>query len=108
MNEIKYDKLIRDNIPKIIKSANKECEIEFLEYEDHLKYLNSKLQEELDEYYEDESVEELADIVEIIYGILKLKDVDLETFEKIRKDKFDKRGGFEKGIKLKKVFDNEV
>ena len=62
--------------------------------------LEKKLSEELNEYLENKSVEELADIVEIINRILSLKNISLEDFEKIKRDKFTKNGGFEKNLFL--------
>ena len=60
--------------------------------------LNQKLQEELDEYIIDKNVEELADLVEVINAILTYKGISLEEFEKIRKNKVEERGAFEKRL----------
>ena len=85
MSSIKYNKLVRDKIPEIITSKGFEPIYEILNEEDYLKKLNEKLQEELDEYKKDETTEELADLVEVIYSILKFKNVSIEDFEKIKK-----------------------
>lgn len=106
MSEIKYRKLIRDKIPEIIKESGKTPITEIVEGEDLLKLLNYKLNEEIDEYNSSEEVEELVDIVEVVYAILKFKDISLEEFEAIRVEKKDKRGAFDKGIMLKKVIDD--
>lgn len=37
-------------------------------------------------------------------AILKIKDVSFEEFEKIRKNKVEKRGAFEKRIFLKETY----
>ena len=42
---------------------------------------NKKLKEEVNEYFEDNNVEELVDIVELIYAILNAKNVEIEEFE---------------------------
>ena len=55
---------------------------------------------------EDNNVEELADIVEVIYGILDSKNVSIEDFESIRKNKIEKRGAFKERIFLEKVLDD--
>ena len=60
--------------------------------EEYLTELNKKLQEEVKEYLENNDIEELADIVEVIYGILNSKDISIEEFETMRKNKVDKRG----------------
>ena len=95
-----YNKLVRDKIPEIIKEKGDLAETRELSDLEYLKELNKKLKEEVVEYLEDNNVEELADIVEVIYGILNAKNVSLDEFEKIRKDKVDKRGAFNKKIFL--------
>ena len=105
MATIIYNKLIRDNIPEIIESKGKKASIEILNDTDYILKLNEKLQEELDEYKSDNSVEELADLVEVVYGILKYKNVSIEEFENIRKEKADKRGVFDKRLLLKEVIE---
>jgi len=100
-----YNKLVRDKIPEIIKEKGDLAETRELSDLEYLKELNKKLKEEVVEYLEDNNVEELADIVEVIYGILNAKNVSLDEFEKIRKDKVDKRGAFNKKIFLQKVIE---
>lgn len=100
-----YNKLVRDKIPQIIEAAGKKHHTHILDDKAYLTSLNQKLQEELDEYLEDESVEELADMVEVIIAILNHKQVSLETFESIRKKKQEDRGAFDKKIFLRSVED---
>ena len=99
----KYNKLVRDKIPEIINKSGKECKIKVLEDEEYLRELNEKLQEELNEYYEDGDVKELADIVEVLYAILDYKGVSFEEFTKIRLEKKEERGGFQNKILLLEV-----
>ena len=99
----KYDKLVRDKIIDIIQADGKKVEYEIMDKEEHLDYLNQKLLEELDEYLESKNIEELADLVEVVYGILYLKSIDIEEFEDIRESKKKEKGGFERGIKLLEV-----
>lgn len=95
-----YNKLVRDRIPEIIKSEGRNVNVKILNDEEYRSELNKKLQEEVKEYIEDNNVEELADIVEVIYGILGSMDVSIEEFEKVRKDKVEKRGAFKEKIFL--------
>ncbi len=99
-----FNKLVRDKIPEKIESNGECCEIEILSDERFLEELNKKLQEEVKEYLESGEVEELADIEEVLRGILLAKKVTLQQFENIRKTKADKRGSFEKKIFLKSTF----
>jgi len=95
-----YNKLVRDNIPEII-SKNGEIPItRKLDEDEYKKELNIKLQEEMNEYLLDESVYELADIVEVIYALLDVKKVTIDEFEQIRKLKVEKRGAFKERIFL--------
>lgn len=98
-----YNKLVRDRIPEIIEKEGKKYEIRTLEDNEYLSELNKKLQEELKEYYESGEVEELADIAEIMYAIAKYKGVSQEEFDRIRREKADKRGSFEKRLFLVSV-----
>jgi predicted house-cleaning noncanonical NTP pyrophosphatase (MazG superfamily) len=105
MGSIKYNKLVRDKIPQIIEGSGKTAVVETLDNEAYKRLLDVKLEEELQEYLASDNVEELADLVEVVYAILKYKDVDLDTFENIRLIKAAERGAFDKRILLKEVLD---
>ncbi len=96
----KHNKLIRDKIPEIIKAEGKIVKTKILNNEDYRKELNRKLQEEVKEYLEDNNVEELADIVEVVYGILNSMNIPIDDFEKKRKGKAEKNGAFKEKIFL--------
>lgn len=98
-----YNKLIRDQIPAIIEVSGKKADIEVLNDADYLRALNDKLQEELNEYNEEQDINELADLVEVIYAIVKQQGYSLEAFEQIRSKKKEERGGFEKKLLLRSV-----
>ncbi len=97
-----YNKLVRDKIPDIIKDDNGIPITRILNDEEYLEELNNKLKEELDEYLEDGSIEELADMAEVIRAILELKKTSYEEFENIRISKVLKRGAFKKRIFLER------
>lgn len=105
MKVAKYNKLVRDRIPDIIEKCGKKLSIEILNDKDYIKHLDEKLQEELNEYYSTGNVEELADLVEVIYAILKFKNIDISEFESIRQKKVLERGAFDKRILLKEVIE---
>ncbi len=98
-----YDKLVRDRIPEIIEKDGRTCKTIVLSDEECLEYLNKKLLEETNEYLESKQVEELADLEEVLRAILKLRGVNYEDFEKIRNDKVEKRGAFDKKLLLKET-----
>ena len=100
---IKYEKAVRDKIPEIIENSGKKCIVQKLSDEDYLPELEKKLSEELDEYSSSRSIEELADIVEILHRILELRSVNSEDFEKIKQEKKRTRGGFRENFFLIEV-----
>lgn len=100
-----YEKLVRDNIPDIIKKSGKDCVIEIMDDVEYVKELNKKLAEEVDEYLSSGSIEEIADIMEVMYSILEVKNISFEEVEKLRMEKREKRGGFNNRIKLVKVIE---
>lgn len=106
MHSAIYNKLVRDYIPDIIEANGKICTIEILSKENYIDMLQAKLSEELDEYKKDQNIEELADLLEVIYALSKAHGVSPTELEKIRVEKSDKRGGFEKRILLKEVMEN--
>ena len=66
------------------------------------------LNEELAEYQESKSLEELADLLEVVQAVVKARSWTLEELEQVRADKAAKRGGFEKKILLKEVREKEL
>ena len=96
-NLTRYNKAVRDKIPEIIKESGKNCNVKKLKDSEFLVELEKKLIEELTEYQESKDVEELADILEAIYRISNLKGFDLD---KVRLEKIEKRGKFEKNLFL--------
>ena len=101
--KIKYDKLVRDRIPEIITATGKICVTETLSEEAYLQKLDAKLDEELAEYHADQNIEELADLLEVIRACAVARGSSVEELERIRAEKAEKRGGFEKRILLKSV-----
>ncbi|MDF2421501.1 MAG: nucleoside triphosphate pyrophosphohydrolase [Nitrosopumilus sp.] len=96
----KYHKAVRDKIPEIIKKDGYTCNVETLSDEKFLVEIEKKLSEEVAEYQNDSKPEELADILEVIYRIAKLRGISKEELEKIRVKKAEERGGFEKNLFL--------
>ena len=103
MKTIKYHKLVRDKIPELIEKEGKESVCSILSDEEYLEFLDRKLSEELEEYLKDKSMEELADLLEVMMAVAKARGSSIEEIERIRQQKADKRGGFEKKILLEEV-----
>lgn len=98
-----YNKLVRDKIPEISEASGKTCETEVLSDEEYIQMLDSKLDEELAEYHQEQNIEELADLLEVLYATAKARGYSIEELEQVRVKKQKARGGFEKKILLKFV-----
>lgn len=107
MRTITYNKLVRDKIPEIIEQDGKTCTIEILNDEDYLKMLDVKLDEELAEYHKDQNIEELADLLEVLYSAAQARGYSIDQLEAVRSGKRKERGGFDRKILLVKVFDGQ-
>jgi predicted house-cleaning noncanonical NTP pyrophosphatase (MazG superfamily) len=101
-----YNKLVRDKIPEIIEMSGTTCTVETLAEEKYIAMLDAKLTEELAEYQESKSLEELADLLEVMGAVVKARGYTWEQLTAIRKKKLEDRGGFEKRILLKEVYEN--
>lgn len=105
MKEIVYNKLVRDKIPAIIEADGKECETEVLDDDAFLVMLDKKMTEEMQEYYQSHDVEELADLLEVIYAAAASLGCGREQLERIRSRKAQMRGAFEKKLLLRFVME---
>ncbi len=105
MGVIVYNKLVRDRIPEIIENDGKTCRIEILTDEEYIKKVDAKLDEELAEYHKDQNIEELADLMEVIYAAAIARGYSVEELEAARQKKVQKRGAFAKKILLKEVIE---
>lgn len=96
-----YNKLVRDKIPEEINNIEgRKASYKILDDEEYLQELDKKLFEEAHEFVEGHSVDELADLTEVISTIMKLKNISEEDVEKARKIKNDKKGRFDNKIYL--------
>jgi predicted house-cleaning noncanonical NTP pyrophosphatase (MazG superfamily) len=97
---MRYDKLVRDRIPEIIKTNGGSAKIHNCSDREFWEYLKKKLSEETEEFLKSENTEELADILEVLHYILLEKKISFSDIEEIRQRKKEERGGFEKRIIL--------
>ena len=105
-----YNKLVRDRIPAIICAGGKTCDIDILDDEAFKKALDAKLDEELAEYRENPSVEELADLVTVLFYLAKVNGFTWDEVQNRVTTKAQERGGFDCKVFLKatreKVYKN--
>jgi predicted house-cleaning noncanonical NTP pyrophosphatase (MazG superfamily) len=96
----KYNKVIRDKIPEIIAESGKKYTLKQLDDASFLAEIEKKLIEEVNEYSESKDIEELADLLEVIYRISELRGVNSDELDEIRKEKAEKRGKFDDNLFL--------
>lgn len=87
-------KLVRDRIPEIIRNDGKTPIIEILSNDEYLNELDMKLNEEVAEYQADKSIEEMADVLEVLFAICEARGHSVEDLLQVREMKREKRGGF--------------
>jgi 8-oxo-dGTP diphosphatase len=99
-----YHKLVRDRIPEIIITQGKTCRTRILDSGEYVTELRTKLYEETAEYLKADSdgqaLEELADMLEVIFALAEIHGSDAGALEKIRAAKADQRGGFKDRVFL--------
>ncbi len=98
-----HNKLVRDRIPEIIASSGKTCVTEVLSQDAYIHALDEKLNEELAEYQQSKSLEELADLLEVMGAVVKARGYTWDDLTRVRKEKRAQRGAFDQRIFLKEV-----
>jgi predicted house-cleaning noncanonical NTP pyrophosphatase (MazG superfamily) len=96
----KHNKLVRDNVPDILKNKGIDYEFHIADDNEYESELYLKLQEELEEFILKPSIEKLADILEVIDAIRMFHNISLEELKKIKINKKKERGGFKNKIIL--------
>ncbi|MCR4586950.1 MAG: nucleoside triphosphate pyrophosphohydrolase [Lachnospiraceae bacterium] len=91
-------KLVRDKIPEIIRADGKTPITRIMETDEYLQELDTKLNEEVQEYQADKSIEEMADVLEVLFAICEARGHSVEELMRVKETKADKRGGFKDRI----------
>ncbi|MEF9991367.1 MAG: nucleoside triphosphate pyrophosphohydrolase [Romboutsia sp.] len=97
-------KLVRDNVPSIIENNGQKCDIDTLKDEYALEYLYIRLHENIFNLLDTESVDELADILEVVFSIGEKYGYTPEDIINKKEEIKSQYGVFEKNIFLKKIY----
>ncbi len=89
-----YNKLVRDKIPQIIAKNGQKPVTRVLDEGEYIACLEQKLDEEVQEFHTDKNLEELADILEVVYSLTRAQGYTLEQLSEICDKKRATRGGF--------------
>jgi len=98
-----YRKLVRDRIPEIIRQGGADCEVRTLTDAEYGEALRAKLREEVGEYLQSGSLEELADVMEVVRALARADGRSVARLEAARARKKIERGAFEKRVFLVSV-----
>ncbi len=93
-------KLVRDNIPNIMRSKGLVPVVRVAKDEELESLLMAKLDEELKEIKEGKNPEEVADLIEVAFALGELFGKSEEQINELRKNKNNKNGSFKKKIVL--------
>lgn len=99
------NKLGRDKGLESFKAEGITPEYEILSGDELSQALKNKLIEESNELFnardKQERISELADVLEVIDGLYKAYGISADEVERVKKTKYNERGGFEKGFFVK-------
>ncbi|GAB3417495.1 hypothetical protein GCM10027435_16400 [Haloparvum alkalitolerans] len=104
---LEYDKLVRDDIPRIVREDGDVPETHVADDAEHERRLREKLVEEAAEFRESGNPAELGDVLDVLDAVLANADYDRERIENLRAEKSAARGGFEDRIVLDQVRERE-
>ncbi len=101
---VRYDKLIRDRIPEIIKEAGWLPTVKILKKSEFLNAIKKKVFEEAGELIQSKDkkgiVDEIVDIQELFDVLAAEIKLTKSELKKLQADKRKKRGGFKKRLFL--------
>jgi predicted house-cleaning noncanonical NTP pyrophosphatase (MazG superfamily) len=97
---MKYNKLVRDKIPEIIKNKGEISVTHKASDDEYARKLREKLNEEVNEFLKSNNPEELADIIEVVNALGESMDINKEKIESLRLKKAEERGSFKDRIIL--------
>lgn len=104
---VPYDKIVRDKIPRLIKSQGKKVKYSVVSDEEAYAYLIEELFTISTKFADTEKIDDLVDIIEVVFAIAELRGI---TDKSLLSEIYNKRiakGGFEKNIVLEGVDNNE-
>ena len=95
-----YNKLVRDKIPDIIMAQGEIPQFRILSDDEYTPALEQKLTEETEEFLREKNLEELADILEVVYALAEDLGYTKAELLHLYDQKHEKRGGFRERIYL--------
>lgn len=106
MKEHIYNKLVRGNVPDIIREQGGTPVIRTLGDEEYVQCLENKLREEVGEFLEERTLDELGDIIEVLEELAHLQGWTDWEIRHARSEKAQRNGIFRERIFLEKVLED--
>lgn len=106
-----YNKLVRDQIPEIIRKDGYSCETECMDDESYQQALRTKLVEEATEVATanaDCLAAEIADLYEVIDALLTSNQLSETRVRELQVQRRQERGGFTQRIRLLNIHGDEA
>lgn len=106
---IKWNKLVRDRIPEIIKASGQEAVTRELDHDEFIAELRNKLLEETNELILAEGrdiIGEFADVLEVVNAYRDALNIAQHDIDEVRSIKASDRGTFTKRIYLVETHDS--
>ncbi len=104
VKKVYYNKLVRDNIPQVIKKSGGDFKIKKLSKKEFEKELIRKVGEEASGLVSARDkqglVSELADVLDVIEEIKRFKGITGQEIKKSQKSAYSRKGGFDKRLYL--------
>ena len=98
-----YDKLVRDRIHEIIEASGKKFDFKVVSDDVALEYLYKKLGEDINDLLTDKNLDEIADVMEVLFDIGKEYGYSEDEVLSRRNEKKNSHGSFKDNIVLKMV-----
>jgi len=103
MKTVLYDKLVRDRMQDVIREDGNEGDFRYLLDSEVMDALMVKLREEVEEFIVDRSMNEMADVFEVLWCIGERLGINWKELDRVRSMKDAARGSFRKGLWLGEV-----
>ncbi|WP_460351343.1 hypothetical protein [Actinoallomurus acanthiterrae] len=101
----RLEKLVRDRVPELIRAAGRVPEVRVAGDGEHRMLLRAKLYEEVGEFAESGAVEELADILEVVYALAAANGLEPGELDRLRAAKAARNGSFAQRRVLRRAED---